>query len=128
MTYLIREARHVGMAMGLDTLKMTSIDLDIRAVVDFLIFKSQGILGLPRDLYFIYRYLKPPKKANMPVDKFVILHRGGSMGIGSFHEIPWHKAEKEHILMAVGVSIEYGEELKYDEDLGAYETVGDSST
>ena len=53
MIYLIREARHVGMAMGLDTLKMTSIDLDVRAVTDFLIFKSQGVMGLPKELYFI---------------------------------------------------------------------------
>ena len=47
------------------------------------------------------------------------------MVIGSFPEIPWHKAEKEHILRAVGISIEYGEELKYREDMGAFKTVGD---
>ena len=34
MIYMIREARHLGIAMGLDTLKFTSIDLDIRAVID----------------------------------------------------------------------------------------------
>jgi len=98
MIYLIREARHVGMAMGLDTLKMTSIDLDVRAVTDFLVFKSQGVLGLPKELYFIYRLLEPSKLTNMPLGKFVVLHRGGSLGVGEFPEVTWHKQEKEHIL------------------------------
>ena len=31
-TYLIREARHCGLSLGLGTLKYTSVDIDIRSV------------------------------------------------------------------------------------------------
>ena len=39
---IVRDRDRARMAIGLDTLKMTSIDLDVRAVTDFLIFKSQA--------------------------------------------------------------------------------------
>jgi hypothetical protein len=48
MTYLIREARHVGMALGLDSTRYYSID--IRNLSDFVILKSQGMTGLTKDL------------------------------------------------------------------------------
>jgi len=57
MTYVVREVRHMGMAMGLGTLKFTSID--IRAVIDYMIFNAQGILGIPRDLWWIFNTLDP---------------------------------------------------------------------
>ncbi len=41
---MIRESRHMGVALGLDTLKFTSIDLDIRAVLDYLCLKSAYVL------------------------------------------------------------------------------------
>jgi hypothetical protein len=65
MIYLIREARHVGMAMGLDTLRMMAIDIDVRAVTDFRVLKSQGVMGLAKELHFMYRLLEPSKLANM---------------------------------------------------------------
>jgi hypothetical protein len=125
MIYLIREARHVGMAMGLDTLRIMSIDIDIRAVTDFLIFKSQGVMGLAKELYFMYRLLEPNKLANMPANKFVLLHRGGSIGVGEFAEIPWHKQEREHILKVLDIKVEYGEEIDYGKNLGDFNTVSD---
>ena len=64
MTYLIREARHMGMAMGLDTLKYTSIDIDIRAVTDYLIFKAQ-IMDLTSGLNWLYGHMKPHNTRHM---------------------------------------------------------------
>jgi len=39
-TYLIREGRHVGLSLGLDTLKYTSVDIDVRSVLDYLIIEK----------------------------------------------------------------------------------------
>ena len=126
MIYLIREARHMGIAMGLDTLKYTSIDLDIRAVVDYIIFKAQGILGFPRDLWFLYRYFKPAWVRNMKAGEFVILTRKGGIGVGMFPEVTWHKKEKEDILKKVGVTVTQGEAMEYSKELGPnYRTMGD---
>lgn len=125
MVYLIREARHMGIAMGLDTLKFTSIDLDVRAVTDYMIFKSQGMMGFPDDLNWLYGFIEPHVARNIPPGNFILLSRGGSIGLGAFPEVPWHKQEKEDILRAVGVRVEHGEELHYGEDKGTYRTVGD---
>lgn len=56
MGYLIREARHMGVAMGLDTQRYKAVDIDIRSTIDYLFFKCLGIDGLPRDLHWVYRF------------------------------------------------------------------------
>lgn len=45
MAYFCREARHSGFALGLDTGKMTSIDLDVRTGIEYL-FLNQDIAKL----------------------------------------------------------------------------------
>lgn len=123
--YLIREARHMGLAMGLDTLKYTSVDIDIRAVLDFLMLKAQGALGLPDDLRWLYSYFEPYWLRNAPVSCFFIMSRAGSLGVGEFPKLEWHKEEAEHILRSVGLKVERGEELHYGESKGPFTTIGD---
>jgi hypothetical protein len=124
-TYLIREARHCGVALGLDTLKYTSVDIDIRSVLDYLILKSQGVLGFPSDLQWLYGYFAPQVVRNMPAPYFCMVTRKGALGLGMFPEVPWHKRERENILRAVGVKVEHGDQIEYAETRGAYKTVGD---
>lgn len=124
-TYLIREGRHVGLALGLDTLKYTSVDIDIRSVLDYLMLKSQGVLGFPSDMQWLYGYFSPHVVRNMPPQYFCMVTRKGALGIGEFPEIPWHKREKENILRAVGLKVKYGERIDYGESRGVYRTVGD---
>lgn len=124
-TYMIREARHMGVALGLDTLKYTSIDIDVRTVLDYLILKSQGVLGLPDDLQWLYSFFSPHVVRRMPAGNFIIATRQGSLGLGEFPELEWHKREKENILRSVGLKIEYGEELHYGEDKRKFRTISD---
>ncbi len=119
MVYLIREARHMGLAMGLDTLKFTSIDIDIRAVADYMIMKSQGVAGLLDNLNFLYGFIEPHVFRKMPPGNFVIMTRSSSIGLGAFPELPWHKQERENILRVLGISVEHGEER------GTFKTIGD---
>ena len=125
MVYLIRGARHMGVAMGLDTLKFTSIDLDVRVVIDNLFLKSQGLLGLPSDLDWLYGYFNPPVVSNMPKANFLILTKDSSLGFGGFPEIPWHKQEKEHIMNELDIRVEHGEPLKEAQDKGTFLTISD---
>jgi hypothetical protein len=125
MTYLVREARHVGLALGLDSVRYYSIDIDIRTLSDYIILKSQGMTGLTSDLKWLYSVFEPHIIRNMPRQFFIILSRGGSVGIGEFKEIPWHKQERENILKAVGVKVEYGEPIEKGEYRGTHSTVGD---
>jgi len=125
MTYLVRDARHVGMALGLDSVRYYSIDIEIRNLSDYIILKSQGMTGLTSDLNWLYSIFEPHTIRNMPRQFIIILSRKGSVGVGEFKEIPWHKQERENILKAVGVSVEYDEPIEKGEYRGAFKTVGD---
>lgn len=125
MIYFLREARHMGVALGLDSVRFFSVDIDVRSLADYMILKSQGVQGLTRDLKFLYSFVNPHLVRKLKPDEFLILTRTGSIGYGIFPEVPWHKKEREDILKAVGIKVEYGEELKEAEFKGTFKTVGD---
>jgi hypothetical protein len=124
--YLLRESRHMGLSMGMDTLKFTSIDLDVRSVCDYLLFKSLGLLGLPKDLDWLYGYFDPATLRSMKKPNFIIVSKNSSAGLGAFSEVPWHKQEKENILKELDIKVDHGEKIKEAEDKGTFLTVGDS--
>lgn len=125
MVYLIREARHVGLALGLDSVRYYAIDIDIRNLSDYIILKSQGMFGLTSDLNWLYSIFEPYIIRNMPAKYFLVVSRRGAIGVGQFKEIPWHKKERENILEAVGIKCEYGEPVEAGEYRGTFKTVGD---
>jgi len=125
LIYMLREARHSGVTLALDSLRYKSIDVDVRSVCDFLVFKEQGFNKVDKDLRFLYRYFQPYSIQQMPPELFIILSRRGCIGFGCFDEVTWHKKEKENILKAVGIKVEYGEELKRGVDRGTFKTIGD---
>jgi hypothetical protein len=125
MIYLIREARHMGLALGLDSIRYYAIDIDIRNLCDYLILKAQGVQGLANDLRWLYSYFDASTVRSMPPQNFFIISKTGALGLGSFPMPPWHKQEKEDILKNVGIEVEYGEVLKTSQDKGAFKTVSD---
>jgi hypothetical protein len=124
--YLLRESRHMGLSMGLDTLKFTSIDLDVRSVCDYLLFKRLGLLGLPHDLDWLYGYFDPAQLRNMKKPNFLIVSNTSAAGIGSFSAVEWHKQERENILTGLDIHVEHGERIKEAEDKGSFLTVSDT--
>lgn len=124
-TYLVREARHCGLALGLDTQRFYGVDIEIRHLADFLIMKAQGMFGLPQDLEWLYSFFEPMRVRDCPPENFFILTKEGSIGVGMFPYPEWHKREKENILKSVGLKVEYGEPLEYAKDKGTFRTVGD---
>ncbi len=125
MVYLIREARHMGIALGLDSIRFYAIDIDIRHLADYVLLKSQGVQGLSRDLKWLYSYINPALIRNMKQNRFVVISRNGAIGYGIFPFPEWHKKEKEDILMEVGCKVEYGEMLEMGKMKGTFKTVGD---
>lgn len=125
MTYLIRESRHMGLSLGLDSLRYHAIDIDIRSISDFTFLKNVGAAGLPKDLKWLYGYVDPFAMRALAPQQFIILSSGGSIGIGTFPEIVWHKKEGEDILRKVGLKVEYGEMPMESQDKGTFKTVSD---
>ena len=107
--YLLREARHMGYAVGVDTVRWTAIDIEIRDVSDYTFLKSVGRKGLPRDLRFIYRYINPYSMMRMKPNIFVLVTDSGSIGVGASDYPYWHKEEKEDLMRELGIGIQYGE-------------------
>jgi len=125
MVYLIREARHMGIALSLDSVRFYSIDIDIRSLSDFMIIKSQGLTGLTKDLKWLYSLVEPHLVRKLRPNQFILLVADGAVGYGLFPEVEWHKREKEDVMRNVGVHVEYGEELKESEYRGSFKTVSD---
>jgi len=119
MIYLLREARHCGLALGIDSLRFYAIDIDVRNLSDYLVLKSQGVQGLAKDLEWLYSFYDPTVIRKMPKENFVIVCKSGALGLGDFPYHTWHKEEKEDILASVGVSVEYGEPTVQAQNRGA---------
>lgn len=111
--YVLRELRHCGFAITLDTIRWFGIDRDIRAVTDYTFIKATGTEGLPPDLRFMYRYFNPFKIQQMKPNQFVVLSRQGAIGTGSFQLPYWHKQEKENLLNRFDIRIKYDREAAF---------------
>jgi len=125
MIYLIREARHMGISLSLDSVRFYAIDIDIRSLADFMVLKAQGLHGLAKDLRWLYSLVEPHLVRKLRPNQFLLLASDGSVGYGVFPEVEWHKREREDIMRSVGVRVEYGEELKESEYRGSFKTVSD---
>lgn len=126
MIHLIREARHVGLSLGLDSLRYYAIDIDIRNLADYLFLKSQGLIGLDRDLRWLYSFFNPNALQKMEPQYFILICKSGSIGVGSFPYPEWHKREGEEILRKLDIKVEYGEPEEKGEFRGKYITVSDN--
>jgi hypothetical protein len=125
MAYWLRESRHVGCSLALDSQRFMAVDIDIRSLCDFLIFKAQGTGGLPHDLYYIYRYVEPSWIQRMLPREFAVLSRQGDIGIGVFPLPTWHVKEGEGIMSKLGLKVQFEEIPERGEYRGTFTTVGD---
>jgi hypothetical protein len=57
--YMLREMRHLGVSLALDSLRLQGIDIDLRSHTDYLFIKAQGIDGLDDNLRFLYSFFDP---------------------------------------------------------------------
>jgi len=125
MIYLIRESRHCGLSLALDSVRFYSIDIDIRSLADYLVLKAQGLQGLTRDLGWLYSYIEPHLVRKLRPQQMILLSRRGGIAYGVFPFHEWHKKEQEDILKSVGVKVEHGEALQEPLLKGTFKTVGD---
>jgi hypothetical protein len=125
MTYLIRESRHMGVSLGLDSIRSYAIDIDIRSLSDYLILKAQGVQGLSKELKWLYSYIDSSLLRTLAPDRFFVVTKKGAIGAGVFPEVKWHKQERENILEACGISREIGEIQHEAVNKGTFKTVSD---
>jgi hypothetical protein len=103
----LREARHSGLAVSVDTVRWTDIDKAVRDISDFLFLKRVGAIGLPKDLRYVYRYIRPDSMMRMQPSIFALLTSQGSIGYGNFDYPRWHKEERENILFKLNIDVQH---------------------
>jgi hypothetical protein len=72
-----------GLALGLDSIKHTSIDIDVRTLTDYLLIKNTGMHGLPQDLWWVYKLFDPHALSKLHPKGFIIVDRQGRLGLGT---------------------------------------------
>ena len=107
-----REMRHFGYSLGIDTIRWTSIDKEMRDLADWLVIKKVGPQGIPDDLDFLYRYVDPMSMAGLPPDKFMLLTENASIAWGQADYPVFHKEEGVDLLEELGIQITHGEEIE----------------
>jgi len=113
--YFLREARHCGFSLGIDSQRFTAVDTDVRATIDYVFFKSLGHFGLPKEYRFLYKVYRPQALQSFHPKYFLVFTRRGSHGIGKFKLPVFHKKPGEDILKKMGIEIEHGEEPEKSE-------------
>jgi len=109
MIGLIREMRHMGFSLGMDTLRSLGVDKDLRDMANYTIFKCIGSSSIPREYNYIFKHVKPWTLRKAKPDRFLILSDRGSIGRGSFPAHSWHKEPRENLLNHLGIRVERGE-------------------
>jgi hypothetical protein len=125
LIYWLRESRHIGCSLGVDSQRLMALDIDVRNVCDILVFKALGHLGLPHEFKWVYRQIEPSFMRRMEPYQFVISTRKGDLGIGTFPLVKWHAKEGEGLLTKLGLKITFEEKPLEAISRGIFKTIGD---
>ena len=109
--FFTRELRHFGCSVGIDLLRWTGTDRDLRDNSEFTIFKQIGSKTLPQDKKYLYGYFHPFVFSQMKPWNFVLERMDGSLGWGRCPELPFHKEEGVNLLTELGIEITMGEPI-----------------
>ncbi len=108
--FMQREMRHFGVSFGIDHLRWTGVDMEIRDLSDFTFIKQIGYKSLPKDISFLYNYVDPRAFAQMKPWEWVLLKKDGSIGFGTNDLPPFHKPEGINLLEKLGIEVTHSEE------------------
>lgn len=108
---LITQSRHHGFCLGLDSQRSNSIDLEIRDLLSYRIYKSMGNMTTSIDDYY-YSFWRPQWVARMRPGQFGIISSTGNVGRGFNEYVTWHKRERENLLRALDIQVKYTEEKR----------------
>jgi hypothetical protein len=106
----LREARHHGLAIGVDTIRWTAIDKEVRDISDYIFIKRAGAIGLPDDLHWLYRFIRPYSMMQAKANVFMLTTSKGAVGYGKCDYAPWHKEEKENIFKTAQIEVKDSEQ------------------
>lgn len=109
LVWLLRQLRHVGVAIGMDSQYLLALDKEVRNISDYTFLKNLGAFSLPPDLEWVYGYVPPPAIRALYPNEFVATDKFAGVYCGWFRLPPWHKQPKENIYESLGIRWEWGD-------------------
>ena len=103
--YMVNQARHMGMVMGLDTIYGKSIDKMVRMSLDALVVKNVGSLGMLDEYSWALSVLDAHGLRRMEKNQFAIVYPAGHVGVGVYRKPEWHMEIGEDILEKTGIEL-----------------------
>jgi len=104
-----RQLRHFGVSFGLDLLKWTGLDKEIRLLADYTIIKKVGWQELPGEIAWIGSYVRPDTFRYLNKNEMILLTSNGAIGYCTSPELKWHKEEGVDLLKELGIQIKHRE-------------------
>jgi len=120
-----RESRHFGLALGLDMLRYTAVEIDLRELSDYIIFKALGPTKLDERLRWIFAFVNPYFLRDLPKPYAVIEHEG-NIAVAYFEYPKWHKKVEEGVSIFESLGIEIVHEVEGAVDMEKVEKVARS--
>jgi hypothetical protein len=125
-TYLIRQSRQVGLGLGMDSIRWSSLEVDLRTMSTVLFLKALGGMRLNDDLKWIFRHVDPLALNRLAQKYAIILTESGKLAFVQVRYPSWHKLEGEAMLRSLDINVEYKENAPEPaKDLGSHLTVSD---
>lgn len=124
MLSLLGQARHIGIALGLDTQRAMNVDKAFRDLADHTVFKRPRGENVPEEKQFCYRYVDLQRMLRMEKNQFVVVDTTG-VGEGLNYMPEWHKREEDIILPQLGVVQTFIRAPVEGKERGDYKTIGD---
>ena len=103
----LRESRHKGLAVGLDTIRWTNLDKEARDYANFTYIKKPCAAGLPDELNWLERYFRG--LAYMKDDEAIVVTGPRHYEIVGFQICdfaPWHKKVRENLFKILKIQVE----------------------
>jgi len=109
LVWLLRQLRHVGVSIGMDSQYLLALDKEVRNISDYTFLKNLGAFSLPNEIDWIYGYAHPPGLRALYPNEFVALDKFGGVYTGWFRLPPWHKTPNENIYESLGIKYDFGD-------------------
>lgn len=103
---LIQEAYHANLALGIDTLRPNTLNINMREISNFVYIKKMGRLAVPREFWWIMRKIEPTFFRNMHVRDYIFFSDSNNIAVKSFDEPFWHHIRGKDILKRHNIIVE----------------------
>lgn len=112
---LVKQAFHANLAIGIDSLRPQTININMRKIANYAYLKTMGRLDIDKEYSWAMERIRPEVFRRMPPSDYILYTDKGNVAQKSFDEPPWHNRRGYDIIGKHNIVIEHiakGEKIK----------------